>query len=155
MGCDIHTVTEVRTGHGWEAVLTDAPVFQWRTYGMFGFLADVRNYSEVPCLWAGRGWPEDCTETAAALRERWAMDGHSYTWVSLAELQGFDYDQPMEDRRCVEVMNNCWNGGCTTESGAGTQTTYRAFLGPAFFDELERLSGLGIENVRVLMLFES
>ena len=66
MGCDIHSFAEVRHNGKWEpsgAVFpldqfdqkyekrshTESP-FNWSSYGLFGFLANVRNYSRVPCI---------------------------------------------------------------------------------------------------------
>lgn len=59
MGCDIHVMAERRgSGGGYEPIADNifsdpfsdrnvsAP-FDWRAYGMFAFLAGVRNYSGV------------------------------------------------------------------------------------------------------------
>jgi len=157
MGCDIHTITEVKTPDGWKAALLDKPAFDWRTYRMYGFLADVRNYSDTPPICARREWPEDITQEARDLRERWEGDAHSFTHLTLAELQAFDYAQPVEDRRVTKQIGpNAWDGGATAEPGGGKMTTYRDFLDTGFFDELRRLSELGKpEDVRVLMFFDN
>jgi hypothetical protein len=66
MGCDIHSAVEIKREGKWEKVGDIFPLedfmkeyhnkefgsepFDWRSYGMFGFLANVRNYSHVPCI---------------------------------------------------------------------------------------------------------
>lgn len=73
MGCDIHSHVESQNENGsWERVIWeqqeefDAGPFDWRSYGLFGFLADVRNYSAVPPLADQRGLPEDVSEDVRA-----------------------------------------------------------------------------------------
>jgi len=156
MGCDIHTVTEIKTPEGWKAV-NISEIFDWRSYRMYGFLADVRNYSAVPPQWPNRPWPEDASSGAIEMRERWNGDGHSHTFVTLAELLAFNYDATVEDRRItVQTGPNSWNGGATAESGGGKMTTWHEFLDGGFFADLERLKEVGSpESVRVLMLFDN
>ncbi len=156
MGCDIHTITEAKTSDGWKAALLDKPIFDWRSYRMYGFLADVRNYSEAPPIHERRDWPEDITPEAKDLREHWDMNAHSFTYVTLTDLLVFDYTKPVEDRRVTkQIAPNLWDGGATAEPGEGKMTTYRDFLDGTFFTELDRLSELGHhENVRVLMFFD-
>lgn len=142
MGCDIHTVTEVKTADGWKGANLKPEAFDWRSYALFGFLADVRNYSRSPNPWPRRKWPDDISDEAKELREHWDHDGHSFHWVTLAELKGYDYDQTFENRRTL------------AEPGEGKIQTLREFLGEGYFNELERLSALGGE-VRVLMVFDN
>ena len=40
--------------------------FDWRSYGMYGFLAGVRNYSAVQPISEPRGFPEDANSTIQA-----------------------------------------------------------------------------------------
>jgi hypothetical protein len=66
----------------------------------------------------------------------------------VSELVDFNYDAPMEDRRVTRQTGpNSWNGGCTCEPGEGEQTTFREFLGKAFFEDLEKLKASGAERV--------
>ncbi len=157
MGCDIHTITEVKTPNGWKAVLLDKPVFDWRSYRMYGFLADVRNYSATPPIHEQRDWPEDITHEAEQLRKDWDCNAHSFTYVTLADLLAFDYSKAIEDCRVVEQVGpNAWDGGATVKRGGGKITTYRDFLDGYFFTELDRLSELGHPaDVRVLMFFDN
>ena len=148
MGCDIHIWAERKTPNGYEVVTADfaegsAP-FDWRSYGMFGFLADVRNYSDVPPISEQRGMPDDASAEAKDGSD-WC---HSHSWLSVAELAAFDYDQPVEDRRVSrQIAPNMWSGGCTAEHGGGEMTTYREFLGEAFFDDLAKLVACGADRI--------
>lgn len=142
MGCDIHSQAEKRVNGKWERIPAFEP-FDWRQYGMYGFLADVRNYSDVKPIAPRRGIPQDADVDED---EHWLGD-HSFSWLSVEELASFDYDQPMEDRRVTREVNGIMNGGCTAEPGGGEMTTYREFLGPAFFADLEKLKKLGAERI--------
>jgi len=142
MGCDIHSRAEKRVNGKWEAIDGLAP-FDWRSYGVFGFLANVRNYSAIPPLSEPRGLPDD-----AHYGDEDDLGDHSFSWLSLDELLAFNYDAPVEDRRVTrQVAPNAWDGGCTAEPGAGNMTTYREFLGPQFFGDLEKLKAAGAERI--------
>jgi hypothetical protein len=142
MGCDIHAHAERKTTGGYELV-PDVVPFDWRSYGMYGFLAGVRNYSAVPSIAERRGLPDDMSAGAREEYEHWELDAHSASWLALDELLAFDYDRPLEDRR---VMRN-GDGGCTCDAGEGEMTTFREFLGPAFFDDLDALKEARADRV--------
>lgn len=148
MGCDIHSHAERKTESGkWEAVPELSP-FSSRSYGTFGFLAGVRNYSDLTPIAQPRGFPDDASAEVAAEYEGWGSDAHTPSWLSVAELAAFDYDAICEDRRVTrQVGPNHWNGGCTCEPGEGKQQTYREFLGPWFFDDLKALQDAGAGRV--------
>lgn len=75
MGCDIHSIAEVKTAAGWLPIESDGRVaswgtffskktdylspFDWRSYAVFGFLAGVKNYSRCEPLSEPKGLPED------------------------------------------------------------------------------------------------
>lgn len=140
MGCDIHTQAERKVNGKWEAISGFVP-FDWRSYGMFAFLAGVRNYSAVPPISEPRGLPDDAVQSDD-------LGDHSFSWLSMDELLAFNYDQPLEDRRYTRQEGpNFFNGGATAEAGEGTMTTYREFLGKAFFADLEKLKAAGAERV--------
>jgi hypothetical protein len=144
MGCDIHTYAERKVGDSYE-LIADLRPFDWRSYGMYGFLAGVRNYSDVPALAADRGIPPDAS---ASVRKAHHGGYHSESWVDVLELTRFDYDQPVEDRRVtVQLAENMWNGGGTAKPGGGEMTTYREFLGEAYFNDLARLVAAGADRV--------
>ena len=147
MGCDIHTLAQRKTDDGY--VDLEFKPFDWRSYGMFGFLADVRNYSAVPPISKPRGLPEDLKN--AVVIGGWDshdIDLHSLSWLSVAELVAFDYDQLMEDRRVTrQVAPGFFNGVCTADEGEGEATTFRAFLAERFFEDLQKLVELGADRV--------
>lgn len=142
MGCDIHTQAERKVNGNWEEV--DVVPFDWRSYSMFAFLVGVRNYSAITPISPPRGLPADAIET-----EYGAHGGdHSFSWLTLHELLSFNYDQPLEDRRYTRQEGpNFFNGAATAEPGEGTMTTYREFLGEAFFEDLEKLKAADAERI--------
>ncbi len=174
MGCDIHTAVEVKRSQdaalqvrgdkwvyisepmfpGWkEGTFTKEP-FDDRDYGLFGFLADVRNYSAVPPLSPPRGLPDDVSDEVREMSD-WQGGYHSHSWFTLKELLDFDYSQSSEDRRYTDEKGN---GGATAEPGKGETTTYREFFSETFFRDLEILNqcfGEKPEDVRVVFWFDN
>ena len=147
MGCDMHSYAEHRVDGKWEAQDGFEP-FGWSSYGMYAFLAGVRNYSAVTPIAQPRGMPDDLSVVAAADYERWNVDAHTPSWLSVTELEVFDYDKIMEDRRVtVQTSHNSWNCGATAEPGGGEKMTYREFLGEAFFADLDRLKAQKSERI--------
>ncbi|MEV5391909.1 hypothetical protein [Nocardia farcinica] len=152
MGCDIYAYVEQRPRgtHTWEHQ-ADIKVFDWRSYRLFGWLGDVRNESAVPPIAAYRGLPADVSNHVRRDREVWEPDGYGVSWVAVTELLEFDYDATFEDRYV-----NTDGRGITVGPGEGTLTTYREFLGPAFFEELAQLAGLERQReTRVVFWFDS
>lgn len=140
MGCDIHLIAQRREGDTW--VRVDVAAFEDRTYGRFGFLAGVRNYSAVTPIAEPRGLPAGFTDDGDELGD------HSFSWLTIAELSAFDYGQLMEDRRYTEqVSPGYWNGGATCEPGKGKTMTYREFLGDGYFEDLAELVAAGAERI--------
>lgn len=176
MGCDITMFVERRVagGSAWEYVapflLGDEydvktrgesyhrPPFNWRSYGLFGFLADVRNYSEVPPISQARGVPDNVSEH---VRREYGDDlstvYHSSSWLSLTELVKHDYDQKFSDMRVTrETSPRCFSGSERALPGEERATTLREFLGKSFFDDLEELRTVGFpEDVRIVFWFDS
>jgi hypothetical protein len=152
MGCDIHSYAEKQNGRRWVGLKIAA--FESRDYGLFGWLADVRNYSGLAPLAAGRGLPADASATTAKHYRDWNRDAHNASWVSVSDLAGVDYEQIIEDRRCIKQLGpNMWTGGGTCEPGEGKKETLREFLGPEYFTVLKRLQDAGAE--RVLFWFDN
>lgn len=81
MGCDIHTMAEVKGEYGW---LNAGEINEDRNYQLFGLLAGVRDDSVKPIA-SPRGVPSDCTSAYDA----WAKgdDWHNHSYLTLAELQ--------------------------------------------------------------------
>ena len=149
MGCDIYThVEQLDSSDTWRELDTGPP-FGWRSYSVFGFLADVRNYSAVPPIAQPRGLPDDLSATVAEAAEDC---GHSASWLTVHELAVFDYEQMVNDRRITRGND----GGVTGAPEEGTLMSYREFLGEAFARDVERLQALGDpERTRVVFWFES
>ena len=172
MGCDIHSFAEVRRdgkweqsravfpldefGQEWEKRSHTAHPFDWRSYGLFGFLANVRNYSCVPCIQEPTyELPLDISDK---VREEFEdSDWHSFNSLTLKKLLDFDYDQTFWDRRVTkEVRPGCFDGAALAEEGEGKIRTFRNFLGPDFFRDLDVLKSLGDpENVRIIFAFDN
>lgn len=147
MGCDIHSFAEKKDEHGnWE-VIPDFEPFDTRSYGLFGWLANVRNYSALTPIAERRGVPDDASAHVKYDYEACDCDAHSASWLSVDELLSFNYDSPCEDRRVTRQTSYGWDGGCTCEPGEGRQTTYREFFSDYFFKDLEKLKELGAERV--------
>lgn len=190
MGADIHIFAEIKKADKWLKVTDkifgcgtnkeDAP-FDWRSYGMFGFLADVRNYSHVPPLGECKGLPRDSeylneeikpmefnygyvnNGIAYNRREEILKDlnYHSHNYYTLRELIEFDYSQTFEDLRYTKVEKlpngGTWSDGAAiAEPGKGTMTTFKEFLKEGFFEEIEVLKTLGDpDSVRVVFWFDN
>lgn len=69
-----------------------------RNYDLFGMLADVRNGRGFAGCETGdgfepiadpRGLPKDVSDPVKAESDRWDSDGHSHSWLTLAELQAY------------------------------------------------------------------
>jgi hypothetical protein len=147
MGCDIHTHAERKVDGKYEAI-KDLHPFDWRSYAMFGWFADVRNYSDVPPLSDERGLPDDVSDSVRTEHMGWGGDAHTASWMSVEELTAFNYDQPVEDRRVmVQLAENVVSGAGTSDHGGGEMTTYREFLGPAFFRDLDALVSAGADRI--------
>lgn len=116
MGCNIHLAVEVRQANGWQraepmepnpyaSVEGEVPEIRqsWydgRNYRLFAMLADVRNGSgsagadtgdRIEPIADPRGLPDDASEEVRQSSERWGIDGHSHSYLTLAELLGVDW----------------------------------------------------------------
>lgn len=177
MGADIHSFAEVRKNGKW--VRVEKPVFKEgkepfgvRSYAVFGFLADVRNYSCCAPISEPKGLPEDSEYLNAFtandgwgnLRQEMAEFQdfyHSCSHLTLKELLDFDYEQEFWDRRISRTTTYpngavVTDGACLAEEGEGETVTYRNHLGSWYFEDLETLKKLGApEDVRVVFGFDS
>lgn len=168
MGCDIHGFLEVRKNGKWEVFEENifpllygdekcsAP-FQWRSYSMFGFLANVRNTSHVPHVNFKHGFPEDSEYLNKEIEEEWRSywteppvlintrgkdiledyNYHSFCHIYLKDIVDFDYDKTFLDKH-------------------GTIKTFREFLGEGFFDMIEVMKEIGnTEDVRFIYWFDN
>jgi len=105
MGCDIHTVAEIKSSYDkkW-GVVGDNIANEWRSYDSFAVLANVRNGCGFAGVKTGEGWEpiaeprglpkdspyseddtDDC-EHCGHEKSKWLGD-HSHSWVTLKELK--------------------------------------------------------------------
>ena len=173
MGCDIHSYAEVRGASGWrkcgpifdnpykdyniaglDSEFSEEPLNR-RNYGLFGWLADVRNYSGIEPLCLPKGLPVD-TPQKEDIENDW--DYHSASYFTLAELLAVDYNAPIEDLRYMKQTGpHSWNGGATAEPGQGKVMSLREFLPNEFFSSLKVLADLGMDpkDVRIIFYFDN
>lgn len=192
MGADIHSFAEVKTNGKW--VIVKDPIFYdygenkstepfgIRDYSVFGFLADVRNYSNCEPISETKGLPDDSEylNTKLDKPERYSYSGydagiaytkkgeiecdinyHSLSFLTLKELIDFDYEKTFWNRRITKTTirpngGKIINGAALAEEGEGAIITYREHLGSAFFEDIEALKTLGNpEDVRIVFWFDN
>jgi hypothetical protein len=153
MGTDISSYVEIHRDGRWivpsevrfkpidEYEDGSAP-FQGRDYGLFGFLADVRNYAECPTITPCRGLPDDVSDEVAKKYDSQSEFVFGTSWLTLAELLAYDYD-----RTFVNQRPSPWQM---------PHATVRDFLGDRYFERLAELGNLGApDEVRVVFWFDS
>lgn len=166
MGCDIHSFVEVRKDGKWEVKTGDVfPLtgwdlewslkngrgthtshpFDWRSYGMFGFLANIRNYSHSPVIQEPTyEVPVDASEE---IKDKFiGSDRHTHSYLTLRQLAEYDYDQTFLDQR-IQSRNS---------DDQPETVVLRDFLGKEFFDQIEVMKTLGdLDDVRVIFCFDN
>jgi len=190
MGCDIHTFVEIRKGDTWRMVKrprfserdyssgeieknsTERP-FDWRNYGMFGILANVR-WDDVEPISQPKGLPEDMSKGVKKNWDAWDGDGHSCSYFTAKELIEFDFFKPLKYDTYTEgeeVVSQSYRFGNTfgrkmvcvekIQPIKGYKNkwpqTYKAFLGDIFFIQLDELCALAKnpEDVRLVFWFDN
>jgi len=121
MGCDIHLYVEVKRKGKWESAdeWKDVPIderedgktkevdydkrfYHARNYNLFSILANVRNGHGFAGVKTGEGFvpicepkglPADVTKLVKADSDSWNGDGHSHSWLTVAELMAYDWTQ--------------------------------------------------------------
>ena len=143
MSCHMHCFAEKKIDGEW-VDLNFSPFYQ--SYSIFGFLANVRNYSAVtPIIAERRGFPEN--SPSYFIYKRY-IDGHSPSYLLIEELLKFDYYQSMEDRRIgKQITPTVFDGSWCCEKGHGILMTYKKFLGELYFKDLEKLKELKAERI--------
>jgi hypothetical protein len=148
MGCDIYAVVQIRRGDKW--VRHPYEFFDDRNYRLFGWLADVRNYSAVRPISLPRGLPLD---HGLELPPDEFEYFHSWSWLTSSELAEVDYDQFVEDRRTTVIAPQGWrDGSATCEAGLGEFMLLRQFLGKVAMDDIYAIIRLG--DARLIFGFE-
>lgn len=177
MGCDIHSFAERKRNGKWEKVGEHFSLgewekeyykkekgenpFDWRSYSMFAFLANVRNYDHCEPISEPKGIPNDVCDEIKSEYEDWESDAHSSSYLTLKELLEFDYDKVFWNRRISRTTYNenggsFTNGAALAEEGEGTVLSYRENLGEFFFIHLKELEELGSpDEVRIVFWFDN
>lgn len=142
MGTDIHAVFEVRNPAGvWEAV---GEPDETRNYRLFAALAGVRNGvgfagvdtgDAVAPVFPPRGLPDCASPEYLDRVADMGEDGHSHSWLTLAELLAYDWTQPVVTRGLVPL--DVYANWCGFAEG----------LGWAPNDWSAGVSGPGIQHV--------
>lgn len=89
MGCDIHTIVEIKKQNKWIGLEECPEEFNERNYSTFAFLANVRNRFNTKGF-EPKGKPVEMSEESSKLFEKWEDDGHSQSYLTLKELDEFD-----------------------------------------------------------------
>lgn len=130
MGAMIEGRLEKKNNNGeWEIIPGGEDWFDFQSYFVYGWLADVRNYAELPPLdykWGKAGEPIDYESD------------YNYT-LDTKLLLDFDYDQLVEDRRGPKRE--------TLPVGEGITASWREHLGESWFERLEQLKEFGAERL--------
>ena len=90
MGCDIHTIVEIKIKDEWFGLIECPKEFKDRNYPLFAFLAKVRgNFNNKG--FSPKGAPVDISEKAQKeLIDKWESDLHSVSFLTLQELEESD-----------------------------------------------------------------
>lgn len=97
MGCDIHTVVQVKAGDEW--VSMEREIFDGRSYAMFGALAGVRSYYPKPAVEITHSFPDDFVIEDEEYHNGYWMGEHSHGYVTLENLQKWMKKQKRAKRR--------------------------------------------------------
>jgi len=183
MGCDIHVFVERKKNDKWvhytgkhfslsawekeysKTEKCNAP-FDWRSYGMYGFLAGVRARDIKPIKDPACKIPDDASEFVKKEYERWDGDGHSHSSLTAKELLEFDYNQDL--RSPDEDFSTNSRGVlfekkiCPKHRDFDEEDNYKTYFdylgGPdgMFFTHVNELAELGNpDDVRVVFWFDN
>lgn len=100
MGCDIHGYLEIKAESGWHPL---KPIPRDRSYDSFGVLFGVRNYVGAIPIAPERGLPNDISRKVKKESDEWDSDGHSHTWLSVADVKNYDWEQKSIDGRVSTI----------------------------------------------------
>ncbi len=89
MGCDIHTIVEIKKENTWVGLEECLQEFSSRNYALFAFLAGVRNSFNTKGF-KTKGFPEDMSKESRELEQKWDGDMHSKSYLTLKELEESD-----------------------------------------------------------------
>lgn len=176
MGCDIHVHVEIKhnkkwqkftgkhfsSGYSYTGEKSSAP-FEWRSYQMFGFLANVRNDNIRPIKEPTYELPSNVSNGVLREWKHWESDGHSISFITLRELIEFDFNQNLrtpEQDFSTHSKNVLFEkiSSISEDDDWELKTYYDIVGGPdgTFCKNIEELSELGdLDDVRVVFWFDN
>lgn len=168
MGCDIHTMIEWKDRFGLWNNAGEADLY--RDYELFAVLAGVRNDCGIVPIAEPRGVPEDACGEYEAWQEAYGGDGHSHSWVTLAELIAFNREQEIDDPHFVlsrdpktkEITSTCKSTSGAHLGKVGKRKVFGVFGSDHFdnlIDELDAIKAkrklTSDEDVRLCFFFDN
>lgn len=100
MGCDIHTIVQVKINNKWKTVAEDVCDNRW--YELFGILAGVRGGAEP--ITEPKGFPEDLgyreLDGSKYIAGKW-MGEFGFSWYTLEELNAYYKIYEPDDFDCL------------------------------------------------------
>lgn len=95
MGCDIHAFLEIKENNNWKFI---KKLNLCRSYWMFSIFADVRNDDPILVpISEPKFLPQNVTKEVYEISEQWDFDGHSHSWLTISEIDNFDWNQSLID----------------------------------------------------------
>lgn len=164
MGCDIHCFAEKFEGGAWHQLTGFTNDFYkegheyfgderfkyspepitGRNYWLFALLANVRNGWGVAGSDRGdaiepiampKGFPKDACDAVALKREEWGCDGHSDSYLTIAEIEAYEWDKHINQRGVVSFEEfKRW-----LDTGEDPKNWYGSISGPG----IVTLDGIG------------
>ncbi len=89
MGCDIHLYVEARENGKWAH--KNVIGYNGREYNLFSVLANVRNRHDLTPICEPKGLPTGMSSEVANKMESGVYAYHSHSWLTLSEIQSFDW----------------------------------------------------------------
>lgn len=174
MGCDIHAHYERRVGwtrtEDFELWADKGDAELDRQYELFALLAGVRNdgYNVKP-ISEPKGLAPNMSEELEAYVEGYSADGHSHSYLTLAELKAADLQQEIEDDHLIlsrdekgQIESYCGSTTGPHEGPIGKRPLFGVFPGSAdqfhrLIQEMEalKLDGYTDEDVRLVFFFDN
>lgn len=102
MGTDIFMRAEFRESISERWTADPEFLYRERCYSLYAALADVRNHYSIEPISEPRGFPEDLSEEV----RKWHREngcGHSASWLTLAEIEAYDWDQPLYEEGWISA----------------------------------------------------
>lgn len=131
--------------------------FYWQDYRVFGFIAGVRNYSDITPIKIPEKPEKPSFTIRKHLKRNWV---DVWQTLTVEELLSVNYLKMVEDRRyCQQVDKNLFFGGVTCLPGQGEKMSLSDFLGYSFMKHLSQLKeicdkeGIEYKNLRVIWGF--